>query len=306
MDTPGSDMSSDSSDSSADSPSAESTPAQIIQSAPTLENHNSVQANDTVVDQDDSDSDVSMSAETDDEDDEAPRNTIQLNTAGQIMEQPTTMIITDASAETSNKRKYEDSTEHTTNGHTANGAPLEVRKRPKPDDEVQSLKAPAGHLRQDKSLLPAEIWHNIFTFIPPRSLGLLLRVNNCFNAYLDPSSSNSSPDPLSRSAAKLLKADAIWRASRVLFRPGMPAPLRGKSELDMWKLACSSSCQFCGKKQQPNAPPPIDQWHPGPGENGIAPIWCFGVRTCGPCLQQRSSKVASGINSRAFLFTNLF
>jgi hypothetical protein len=61
----------------------------------------------------------------------------------------------------------------------------------------------------------------------------------------------------------------------------------------MWKLACSFSCQFCGKKQQPNPQPPIDQWHPGPGENGNVPIWSFGVRTCGPCLQERSSKVGS-------------
>ena len=290
MDTPGSEISSDSSDS--DSSSAESTPAQIVQSFPATENQNSEHGNDTPVGQDDSDSDVSMSAETDDEDDEAPRTcTIQVNPVRSTLEQPTPVPATAAPAETSNKRKFQDARKNAMNGHAINGAPEEVRKRLKPDDEVQSLRTPQGHLRQDKSLLPAEIWHNIFTFIPPRNLGLLLRVNKSFNAYLDPSSSTSSPAPLSRSAAKLLKADAIWRTSRVLFRPGMPAPLTGKSELDMWKLACSFSCQFCGKKQQPNPPLPIDQWHPGPGENGNVPIWSFGVRICGPCLQQRSSKV---------------
>ncbi|XXG99088.1 ARP2/3 actin-organizing complex subunit Sop2 [Hypoxylon texense] len=41
----------------------------------------------------------------------------------------------------------------------------------------------------DKSLLPAEIWHRIFTFTPPRTLGNLLCVNKLFNAYLIPQSS---------------------------------------------------------------------------------------------------------------------
>lgn len=291
MDTPDSELSSDSSDSSADSSSAESTAAQTLQPVPASQNQNPAHANDAALDQDDSDSDVSMSAETDDEDDEASRaSTIQVNLIGRTLEQPTPLATINGPLETSNKRKFQESTEDVTNGHVTNGAAEEIRKRLKPEDEVQSLETREGASRQDKSLLPAEIWHHIFTFIPPRNLGLLLRVNRCFNAYLDPSSSKSSPAPLSGSAVKLLKADAIWRASRVLFRPGMPAPLTGKSELDMWKLACSSSCYFCGKKQQPN-PHPIDQWHPGPGENGNVPIWSFGVRTCGPCLKEQSSKV---------------
>jgi hypothetical protein len=291
MDTPGSEVSSDSSDSSADASSAESTPAQILQPGEASQSPKSLSANDTAVDQDDSDSDVSMSAETDDEDEEALRpSTIQVNPVGRTAEQSIPLATTDGPAETSNKRKYEDITEVTTHGHVATSTTEEVRKRLKPVDVVKSLETPEGNSCQDKSLLPAEIWHNIFTFIPPRSLGLLLRVNKCFNAYLDPSSSKSSPAPLSRPAVKLLKADAIWKASRVLFRPGMPAPLTGKSELDMWKLASSFSCQFCGKKQLPNHPP-IDPWRPGPGEIGNIPIWSFGVRTCGKCLQERSSKV---------------
>ena len=306
MDTPGSESSSDSSDSSVDSPSADSTPAQVIQIVPATDNPYSANANSTSVEEDDSDSDVSMSAETDDEDEALRSSTIQVNPVARTLEeQPVPMVVMDTPAETTNKRKYQESLEEATNGHVTNGYPEQVRKRLKPDDEVQSLRTPEGHLRQDKSLLPAEIWHHIFTFIPPRYLGLLLRVNKCFNAYLDASSSAPTIAPLSRSASKLLKPDAIWRASRVLFRPGMPAPLTGKSELDMWRLACSFSCQFCGKKQLPNLPPPLDQWHPGPGENGNVPIWSFGVRTCGPCLQERSSKVGHGSNFLRFLFTNV-
>ena len=293
MDTPGSEVSSDSSDSSADASSAESTPAQILQPVQASQSPKYLSANDTAVEQDndDSDSDVSMSAETDDEDEEAPKtSTIEVNPVGRTMEQSIPLATIDGPAETSNKRKYEGTTEVATHAHVANLNTEDVRKRLKQVDMVQSLETPDGNSRQDKSLLPAEIWHNILTFIPPRSLGLLLRVNKCFNAYLDPSSSRSSPAPLSRSAVKLLKADAIWKASRVLFRPGMPAPLTGKSELDMWKLASSFSCQFCGKKQLPNLPP-IDQWHPGPGETGNIPLWSFGVRTCGKCLHERSLKV---------------
>ena len=223
MDTPGSDLSSDSSDSSADSPSADSTPAQIVQLAPSQD---SVHAISSAVEHHDSDSDISMSAETDDEDDEAPRiSAIQVNPVVQTLEeQPAPTAATDAEAETTNKRPYQESTDDATNGHIVNGSPELARKRLKPDDECQSLETLQGNLRQDKSLLPAEIWHHIFTFIPPRNLGLLLRVNKCFNAYLDASSSTPTITPLSRSASKLLKPDAIWRASRVLFRHGMASP----------------------------------------------------------------------------------
>ena len=289
MDTPGTELSSDSSD-SADSSPAESTPAQTVQSVPSSQKEDPVHANDTGVAQDDSDSDVSMSAETDDEDDEAPRaSTIQVNPVGQVLAQSIPLATINGSMETSNKRKFQDSTEFVACSYATYDATEEIRKRLKPEDEVQSLETCQGASRQDKSSLPAEIWHRIFTFIPPRNLGLLLRVNKCFNAYLDPSSSKFSSAPLSNSALKLLKADAIWRASRALFRPGMPAPLTGKSELDMWKLACSSTCNFCERRQ--TIPLQKDQWHPGPGENGDVPIWSFGVRMCGACLKQQSLKV---------------
>jgi hypothetical protein len=298
MDTPSSEISSDSSESSADSASvsADSTPAQVIQTSP----ERSAPSNSATIDEEDTDSDISMSAETNDDEededaDEAGTPTQQVKGFGRT-EEPHPRVVLDTLVEATNKRKYEETTEPATNGHF-NGSQKENWKRLKPDDEIQSLRTSHGSLRLDKSLLPAEIWHHIFTFIRPRSLGLLLRVNKCFNAYLDASSPfTASHTPLSKSASKILRPDAIWKASRVLFRPGMPGfmpgPLAKKSELDMWRLACSSTCQFCGKKQQPNSHP-TDQWHPGPGENGNAPVWSFGVRTCGPCLQKNSAKVGS-------------
>ncbi len=174
----------------------------------------------------------------------------------------------------------------------------EVRKRLKPDDALQKFRTKEGHLPKDKSLLPAEIWHHIFTFCPPRVLGRFLQVKKSFNAYLDPSSPGLSVDPLSTSAVLLLSPDTIWRASRqVINLHGLPAPLSGKSELDMWKISCGSLCQFCGKTGQTSLAVLTDQWHPGPGEDGVVPIWPFGVRTCGSCLQKQSTKV--GLSSIA-------
>ena len=287
MDTPGSEMSSDTTDSSsADTTSPDASPAQTVPQV--LENQVPATTNTVSIIDDDSASDVSMSADSDDEDDENPNiSTIQVNPVIQVLEQPTHL---DPEADSSKKRKYPDSAEP--NIH--NGGPHEFRKRLRADEELQNNWTPDGHLPHDKSLLPAEIWHQIFTFCPPRLLGLLLQVNKSFNAYLDPSSSDHPITPLSRSAIQIMKPDAIWQTSRRLFRPGMPLPLIGKSELDMWKLACCFSCQFCGKKRSHQNPMlPLDQWRPGPGENGVVPIWSFGIRTCGPCLQQRSSKVGS-------------
>jgi hypothetical protein len=70
----------------------------------------------------------------------------------------------------------------------------------------------------------------------------------------------------------------------------MPAPLIGKSDLDMVKLASSISCQFCGKTGPLNDGASLDQWHPGPGENESVPIWAFNINSCGGCLESRCIK----------------
>jgi hypothetical protein len=298
MDTPGSDNATESSNTSTpDTSSSESPSAQIMTG---LEDTVSSKVDDGPVasDDDDSVSDVSMAAETEDEDDDGPSiSTIQINPG---MHVPQVLAAEEPPTSTTNKRKYSASTEDTPEddfrkGPPSTPSPLEYRKRLKPDVINMKYRTPEGHLHQDKSLLPAEIWHYIFTFIPPRELGLLLRVNKSFNASLDPSSLGNSVTPLSKSALQLLNPDSIWQASRRRhYWSLMPSPLQGKSELDMWKLACSFSCQYCGKKR-PESSVPSDSWHPGPGENGVVPIWSFGVRACGPCLQERTSKVAQDI-----------
>ncbi|KAI0845621.1 hypothetical protein F5Y00DRAFT_165740 [Daldinia vernicosa] len=136
----------------------------------------------------------------------------------------------------------------------------------------------------DKSLLPAEIWHRIFTFTPPRALGNLLCVNKLFSVYLDPSSPYQCkfPPSLSQSSSRLLKPDAIWQLSRRRFWPRMPTPLQQKTELYMWRLACGRRCQFCGETDLVSANSSHNQRH--------QPIWPFALRSCESCLVEKTMK----------------
>jgi hypothetical protein len=155
-------------------------------------------------------------------------------------------------------------------------------------EEGSDTSAPGGsqsEYRPDRSLLPPEIWHHILTFIPPRTLGNLLRVNKLFNAYLLPGSAAGSriPSSLPSNTLSYLKPDTIWRASRRLFWPRMPGPLRQHSELDMWRLLCSQHCQFCGLRAE-MVSDGSDPWHSGPGSKGLSLIFAFAIASCGPCL----------------------
>ncbi|EFX05587.1 f-box domain containing protein [Grosmannia clavigera kw1407] len=139
---------------------------------------------------------------------------------------------------------------------------------------------PAGKLPvvvSGRESIPPEIWHHIFTFCPPKTLGNLLCVNKLFNFYLDPNSAATPTVPPSppKSATKLQKPNAIWQAARRLYWPYNPGPLKDKTELDMWRLACSHVCQFCGKKDSRRALPSNDPLRFGPGADGVTCIWAF-------------------------------
>ncbi|KAK4188344.1 hypothetical protein QBC35DRAFT_473642 [Podospora australis] len=142
------------------------------------------------------------------------------------------------------------------------------------------------------SVLPPEIWHYIFSFCPPKSLGRLLAVNRLFNSYLDPQAPVSGEVLVcsARCIVDSLKPNAIWQASRRLFWPNMPAPLQSKTELEMWRLACSRQCEECGKLDTQDHASPFDLRHPGPGGDGVATIWSFGSRMCASCLLRTSIK----------------
>lgn len=248
------------------------------------------------IDEDDL-SDVSMSAETeysdstDDEEADAPA-------PEPAKHESTAQSPIAASLESiSRKRKIpsdtRDSPGNILQGNGNPGHTKRVKLELSPDAALGSIRTPEGRLPSDRSLLPAEIWHHIFTFASPRTLGRLLRVNKIFRAYLDPQSpaSTSVIAPLSRSVVPLRQPEVIWQASRRLFRPWMPNPLNEMSELGMWKLSCNFVCDFCDKRQNPVSSITPDQWHSGPGEAGVRPIWAFAIRACGPCLQLRTIKV---------------
>lgn len=248
------------------------------------------------IDEDDM-SDVSMSAETessDSSDDEG----VDAPTPEHANHDPKAHSAIDTSLENiSRKRKIPsdtgDSTKDIPQGNRESGHTKRVKLELSPDAALGSIRTPEGRLPSDRSLLPAEIWQHVFTFASPRTLGRLLRVNKIFRAYLDPQSpaSASAIASLSRSVVPLRQPEVIWQSSRRLFRPWMPNPLNEMTELGMWKLSCNFVCDFCDKRQStvPSVSP--DQWHSGPGEAGVRPIWAFAIRACGPCLQLRTVKV---------------
>ena len=277
MDTPGSEMSSGLTESStADATPADSSAAQTL--LDNSENKLSPKMQTAIISNDDSDSDsdsdVSMSADTDDEEDHTPHSDTNPN---------------EPHAEAPKKRKHSSSSDNP-NSQLDLELNNEVRKRMKHTEPLVPYKTPEGRLPLDKSLLPAEIWQHIFTFCHPRVLGLLLQVNKSFNSYLVPSSIPQSIIPLQDSVLKLLKPHVIWRVCGSLFHVNMPSPLTGKSELDMWRLACGVQCQLCWK-QKIKSGHMGDEWHPGPGRNGVARIWQFGILACGSCLEENTTKV---------------
>jgi hypothetical protein len=163
--------------------------------------------------------------------------------------------------------------------------------------DTEPFRDTTGHLLRDRSNLPPEVWHHVFNFIPPGSLASLLRVNHAFYGFLTPSTNDAKrlSNASSRNGVlQVLDADFIWSASRKLFHPDLPRPPLGMPELDMWKLLCSRTCQFCGKLGPPVTNGTAEnQFEPGPGKNGVKIIWQFGVRSCGTCLEERSEKVGN-------------
>ncbi|KAH6646486.1 hypothetical protein BKA67DRAFT_664322 [Truncatella angustata] len=150
----------------------------------------------------------------------------------------------------------------------------------------------ADSITSDKSLLPAEIWHHIFTLTQPQGLGNSLQVSKLFNLYLDPSSSKQSPQPRPpiRGHLSTLQPNEIWRASRKRYWPKMPAPLEDKTELEMWRLVHMRRCQYCGKEERGDSPAVKSMLSPGPGVGRVRMLWPFAVICCGSCLIANTTK----------------
>ena len=159
---------------------------------------------------------------------------------------------------------------------------------PPNDRQASSIETP---------VLSTEIWQHVCCFVPPVFLGRLLRVNRTFNELLTPTQSPEFPgSPQGDSPLRRLDAESIWAASRKRFCPGLPRPIKGCNELDMWRLLRGNDCQICGEKKSLfTTHESTNPWQCGPGQNGVRVIWPFGIRSCGTCIRKCSEKVRIGI-----------
>lgn len=160
-----------------------------------------------------------------------------------------------------------------------------------------TIAQPASRSKVPSSLseLPPELLQHIFTFVPPLFLGRLLRVNRLINTLLDPNKILPRGNNDLHGSLLLQDQDHVWSLARKRFIPGMPRPLSSVSELGLWRLLLSSSCQFCAKKATADLTSSSSPWNSGPGVDSVRIIWPFAVRSCGSCLNTRLVKVTFGL-----------
>ena len=137
--------------------------------------------------------------------------------------------------------------------------------------------------------LPPAIWQHVFLCCSLSDLGRLLQVNRSFHSYLTDVHYVSSSDP-THGSLRLLKSDSIWASARNALPVKPPKPLPAFSELQMWQLVWSKTCQFCRKR--PHATPGDRIWQKGPRTDGVRTIWPFAIRACGPCLVEKCQTVS--------------
>ena len=188
-------------------------------------------------------------------------------------------------------------TEPVTNGERYQGASWHNSKRTRTSESSYNIGHDSpnltGFLVVQTPLLPPQIWQHVFCFVPPVFLGRLLRINRSFNALLTPEKpTNELSLPRAEGSLQYISPESIWQASRKRFAPGLPRPLKGLHELDMWRLLRGSDCQVCGeRKTLLTTHGSMNLWNSGPGSNGVRVVWPFGVRMCAGCLRDRTEKV---------------
>ncbi len=170
---------------------------------------------------------------------------------------------------------------------------------------LQPAQASPPRSQTRPTVLPPELWHHVFRFVPPVFLGRLLRVNHAFHSYLTSNAAEWEPGEASSwtGVVRPLDAETIWAASRKRFAPGLPKPLRNLKELDMWRLLRGQACQLCGQTKDPvPMAGDVNPWESGPGDRTVRIIWPFGIRSCGSCLEKSSEKVSnSTISSNRYV-----
>lgn len=165
----------------------------------------------------------------------------------------------------------------------ADGVHVASQKRRRLDLPTSLLPSVAG--------LPGQVWQHVFLFLPPVTLGRLLRVNRAFYTLLtsvdEPSSGSQHLSTL-----PVVSSNFIWLSARKAHFPTFPRPLMDMSELAMWRLLGGRCCQFCAKtSRQDQSWTFKSAFEDGPGLDGVRIVWPFGVRTCGRCLEAHSQTV---------------
>ena len=179
-------------------------------------------------------------------------------------------------------------------------------KRSRTDNAVSTTQSPQTKPPKNPSALPESLWQRIFGHVPPVFLGRLMRVCRSFNTYLTTKTGSQmeSFSPLSHNMEPTA-AEQVWIASRKRFCPGLPKPLHGLRELDMWRLLRGSRCQLCDKyKRHVYTSELPNSWEMSPERDGLRFVWPFGIRCCIPCLRKSCEKVC-GIYFRFSLFPSL-
>ena len=169
------------------------------------------------------------------------------------------------------------------------------RRRTDPFNSTQSTTSQAvPGISVDNELygLNLILWKRIFCFVPPVFLGRLLRVSRSFHMLLTTNSKSSDATSNGHGLVNGPSSESIWTSSRKIFAPGLPKPLKGQRDLEMWKLLRGNHCQSCGQeKTLMTGSSDRDPWQNGPGNDGVRVIWPFRIRTCGPCLDSQCEQV---------------
>ena len=153
-------------------------------------------------------------------------------------------------------------------------------------DKKRKLGSPLSSVSSD---LRAALWQHVFLSCSLADLGRLMQVNRAFLSYLTDVHGVSVSKPAS-GCLRLLRSESVWASARNALSPRPPKPLSGFTELHMWQLAWSKTCQFCSKSF--SFEPGEKIWQKGPGTAGVRTIWPFGIRACGPCLMEQCQTVS--------------
>ncbi|GAB7363769.1 hypothetical protein MBLNU230_g4337t1 [Neophaeotheca triangularis] len=141
-----------------------------------------------------------------------------------------------------------------------------------------------------KKLSP-ECWQEVFSYLPPAMLARGLRVSRVLNAFL----SQLEPSPkVSKSTdsrtVRIRDSESLWGDARKAFFPQLPKPLKQCTERTMIRLIGGRHCEICDKPSQSAPQVPITQYTAGPGADGVRVVFAYGLRACGPCLAQITTK----------------